>query len=164
MLSDRKKESEKKSRSQSPYAKITINEISEVDLSGKTVDEIKYVLISSTRLAFLELMEKNIPNLILEGIKENKIAKLKTLHEKDKLNPAAVNLRVKRYNEKHKDQIAAKRNKKRMDKLIREGKTEAEINHIITKLKVVNVLSPETLSPKTKIVTISTKEDLIVRF
>lgn len=124
------------------------------------------ILVNKVRLAELERIEKNLPDLIAEAIKENKIAKLKKLHEKDKLNPSAVNLRVKRYNEKHKDKIAEKRNAKKIDKLITEGKSEAEINHIVTKFKVnTPVKEPLTaLTARTQVVSISTFKELIVHF
>ena len=124
------------------------------------------ILVNSARLAELEQIEKNLPDLIAEAIKANKIAKLKKLHEKDKLNPAAVNARVKRYNEKHKDKIAEKRNARKIDKLITEGKSEAEINHIVTKFKVLTPVkdAPTASTTRTQVVSISTFKELIVHF
>lgn len=125
------------------------------------------ILVNSARMAELEQIEKNLPELIAAAIKENKIAKLKKLHEKDKLNPSAVNARVKRYNEKHKDKIAEKRNAKKIDKLITEGKSEAEINHIVTKFKVlapVKDAPTASTNARTQVVSISTFKELIVHF
>lgn len=69
--------------------------------------------VSKERLEALEALEQNIPKLIEQGIFDYKKARLKMLHDKDKQNPAAVNARVKRYNERNKDKINAKRLMKR---------------------------------------------------
>lgn len=83
-----------------------------------------HVLIMAKRLQYLEDLEKNLPNLIDQAIIEYKKAKLKMLHEKDKQNPEAVNARVKRYNEKHKHEISARRIEKRNEaKRIKDGNT-----------------------------------------
>jgi hypothetical protein len=52
------------------------------------------------------------------------------LHEKDKKNPAAVNARVKRYNEKNKDKINAKRIMKR---------NQLNVNYVIIPLENLHV-------------------------
>lgn len=70
-------------------------------------------LVSKCRLDSLELLEQNIPRIIETAISDYKKARLKMLHDKDKQNPAAVNARVKRYNERNKDKINAKRIMKR---------------------------------------------------
>jgi hypothetical protein len=89
------------------------NKITEID------DE--HVLICIERLQKLELLEKQLPKMIEAAIQEHKKNKLKMLHDKDKENPGAVNLRVKRYNEKHKDKINARRREKRkLDKDIKK--------------------------------------------
>jgi hypothetical protein len=92
---------------------------------GQNIKEIDvHVLIMAKRLQYLEDLEKNLPNLIDEAIIEYKKAKLKMLHEKDKQNPEAVNARVKRYNEKHKHEISARRIEKRNEtKRIKDGNT-----------------------------------------
>lgn len=71
------------------------------------------IIISKQRLDELELLEKNLPEIIQKAITDDKKAKLKLLHEKDKQNPAGVNARVKRYNAKNKDKINARRLLKR---------------------------------------------------
>jgi hypothetical protein len=71
------------------------------------------VTICIERLKALELLEAQLPILISNAIKEDKKNKLKALHEKDKINPEAVNLRVKRYNERNKEMISEKRKEKR---------------------------------------------------
>jgi len=70
-------------------------------------------LVSKERLDALEALEQNIPTLIEKAIFDYKKARLKMLHDKDKQNPAAVNARVKRYNERNKEKINAKRLLKR---------------------------------------------------
>jgi hypothetical protein len=94
-------------------------------LDGQNIKEIDmHVLIMTKRLQYLEDLEKNLPNLIDQAIIEYKKAKLKMLHEKDKQNPEAVNARVKRYNEKHKNEISARRIEKRNEaKRIKNGNT-----------------------------------------
>lgn len=70
-------------------------------------------LVSKARIDALELLEQNIPTIIENAISDYKKARLKMLHDKDKQNPAAVNARVKRYNERNKEKINAKRLLKR---------------------------------------------------
>ena len=70
-------------------------------------------LVSKERLDALEALEQNIPTLIEKAITDYKKARLKMLHDKDKQNPAAVNARVKRYNERNRDKINTKRLLKR---------------------------------------------------
>ena len=53
--------------------------------------------------------------MIEKAIQDHKKEKLKLLHERDKLDPSLVNLRVKRYAMKHKDEINAKRRAKRKE-------------------------------------------------
>lgn len=76
-------------------------------------DDDELVYVCTERLKKLELLEKSLPELIEQAIIDHKKEKLKLLHEKDKQNPAAVNARVKRYNERHKEKIAARKNAKR---------------------------------------------------
>ena len=71
------------------------------------------ILIASSRLQELEELEKNLPTMIENALKEHKANALKRLHEKDKENPTAVNIRVKRYAEKHREMINLKRREKR---------------------------------------------------
>ena len=73
------------------------------------------VFISIERLRELEAMEKRIPTLIEKAIQDHKKEKLKLLHERDKLDPSLVNLRVKRYAAKHKEEINSKRRAKRKE-------------------------------------------------
>jgi hypothetical protein len=78
---------------------------------GDNADDMR--LIPSSRLQELEDIEKNLPMLIESALKEYKTSALKRLHEKDKENPTAVNIRVKRYAEKNRETINAKRREKR---------------------------------------------------
>ena len=78
------------------------------------------VHISVERLRQLEELESNLPKKIENAIAEYKKSNLKRLHERDKADPKSVNLRVKRYVEKHKDEINAKRREKRKQKKLQE--------------------------------------------
>ena len=78
------------------------------------------VRISMDRLRQLEEIESNLPKKIENAIAEYKKSNLKRLHERDKADPKSVNLRVKRYVEKHKDEINAKRREKRKQKKLPE--------------------------------------------
>lgn len=71
------------------------------------------VEISIERLRQLEQLEASIPQLVEAAIKQYKQEKLKSLHEKDKQNPTAANMRARRYAEKHRDEINARRREKR---------------------------------------------------
>jgi hypothetical protein len=79
----------------------------------KDIQKYEITFIEKEKLTSLEQLKDSIPTLIEKAISDYKKAKLAMLHEKDKKNPAAVNARVKKYNEKHKDQINAKRLMKR---------------------------------------------------
>lgn len=74
------------------------------------------VPISEERLRALEALEADLPSRIESAVKEYKLNALKRLHERDKQNPAAVNLRAKRYAERHRDEINARRRAKRAEK------------------------------------------------
>lgn len=97
--------------------------------------------ITKERLAALESLQENIPKLIEKAISDYKKDRLKMLHEKDKQNPAAVNARVKRYNERNKDKINARRLMK---------KNERNISSIVIPL---TTLQNETLAGDEFVVT-----------
>lgn len=80
------------------------------------------VEISIERLRRLEQLEASIPLLVEAAIKQYKQEKLKSLHEKDKQNPTAANMRARRYAEKHRDEINARRREKR--RMAKETGTE----------------------------------------
>ena len=71
------------------------------------------ISISLERLKELEALEASIPSIIENAIKEYKNSNLQKLHERDKLNPTGINMRVKRYAERHRDEINRKRREKR---------------------------------------------------
>ena len=97
------------------------NDIIRNEILNGDVNTDEQVLICSERLQKLELLEKQLPEMIEAAIQEHKKNKLRMLHEKDKENPAAVNLRVKRYNERHKEEINARRRAKRkLEKELKE--------------------------------------------
>ena len=119
----------------------------------------EFILISAERLQALEKLESKLPNMIETAIIDYKKDKLKKLHEKDKLDPAAVNIRVKRYALKHKDEINAKR------RLKREEKKAAAANKVIT-TTIVDV--PQIKPSHTNRITLPPADtvipDLTVRF
>ena len=88
---------------------------------------IEHVEVSIERLKELEKLEAALPNMIEEALKEYKQAALKRLHEKDKANPEAVNLRARRYAQKNREVLNAKRReKRRLEKLAKEEKEKHE--------------------------------------
>lgn len=120
-----------------------------------TPSEEKLVSIDIERFNKLELLEKTLPNIIENAIIEHNKNKLKILHEKDKLNPAAVNARVKRYNERHKDEIIARRIAKR-----NEGKTGTPV--VQTNSVINSLMAPK--QPVLKTVVSSTNKELTIYF
>ena len=90
-----------------------------------TVVQTEPVLISVERLRELEAIEASIPKLIEQAILEHKKNYLRKLHEKDKSHPENVNLRVKRYAERHREELnQRRREKRRLKKLEVESKKE----------------------------------------
>jgi hypothetical protein len=84
------------------------------------------ITISLERLRELEALEASIPTMIEKAIVEYKQSNLKKLHERDKANPAAINMRVKRYVERHREEINRKRREKRQQlKLMKQTPTIA---------------------------------------
>ena len=82
-------------------------------MSSNVLSKPEIITIEISRLHYLEELERNLPTLIENALKENKANALKRLHEKDKENPAAVNLRVKRYVEKNREKINERRREQR---------------------------------------------------
>jgi len=101
-----------------------IAQFTEINLNAS-----KFISIPAERLKQLEDLEKNLPTMIQKAIEQNKKDKLKLLHEKDKLDPKSVNMRVKRYAQKHKDEINAKRRLKRIEKKNLENNTVSSIQN-----------------------------------
>jgi hypothetical protein len=81
--------------------------------------------ISAERLKELETLEASIPSMIENAIQEYKKSNLKKLHERDKANPAAINMRVKRYVERHREEINKKRREKRLQQKLEKKPEEA---------------------------------------
>lgn len=69
--------------------------------------------ITRERLEHLLKLEASLPKMIEEAVQEYKKSSLRRLHEIDKQNPEAINARVKRYVEKHRESINARRREKR---------------------------------------------------
>jgi len=107
-----------------------MSNIEEGNILMSTIEE-GVIEISADRLRKLEELESNVPTLVAAALEEYKKNKLRLLHEKDKQDPTAMNRRVKRYTDKHRDQINAKRReKRRLEKLraIEEEQKEKEGN------------------------------------
>lgn len=102
-----------------------------------------FVNISTERLKELEELEASIPSMIEKAVQEYKKSNLKKLHERDKANPAAINMRVKRYIERHREEINRKRREKRQQqKAAAAALTATETNTISidqTPLKVESI-------------------------
>ena len=79
-------------------------------------NDVTTVLISQERLEHLLKLEASLPKMIEEAVINYKKNSLKRLHEIDKQNPEAINARVKRYVEKHRESINARRREKRRAK------------------------------------------------
>ena len=106
------------------------------------------VLICSERLRQLELLESNMPKLITEAIAEHQRNKLRILHERDKQNPQSVNLRVKRYNERHRDEINAKRRNKRKEEKAKRLLADQTPISVLSSLVTTNILPPSATAIK----------------
>ena len=107
-----------------------------MDASANTTPMIP---IATERLKALEALEASLPDLIQHAILEYKKSNLRRLHEKDKANPENVNKRVKRYAEKHRDEINAKRREKR-----RLQKAAASAGHSATtqQVPILTIVNP----------------------
>ena len=128
------------------------------NIVNKEDDANEQILISIERLKKLELLEKSLPEMIDQAIQQHKKEKLKMLHEKDKQNPTAVNLRVKRYNEKHKEEINARRRLKKMEGKIQKG------NSVVESLNSLQTNNIEINKQKTIVANVATDKNLTVRF
>lgn len=114
------------------------------------------ILICVERLKQLELLEQKLPTLITEAIAEHQRNKLRILHERDKQNPQSVNLRVKRYNERHKEEINAKRRNKRKEEKAKRLASEPK------PVSVLVSLSSNTMLPSASAIKkISNKKNTI---
>jgi hypothetical protein len=135
----------------------TQNEIIITDIIPNEKETV-LVSIEIERFNKLELLERTLPNIIENAIIEHNKNKLKILHEKDKLNPAAVNARVKRYNERHKDEINARRIAKR-----NEGKTG--ISPVQENSVIKSLMAPKkTDAPVLKTVVSSINKEMTIYF
>lgn len=93
------------------------------------IDNSNMVEISADRLKQLEELEAKLPIRIEEVLKEHKMAALRRLHEKDKQNPQAVNERAKRYAQRNREVLNAKRReKRRLEKLAKEQTQPTVVN------------------------------------
>ena len=120
-----------------------------------------HVLISTERLRELEAIESNISTLIANAILEHKKNNLRKLHEKDKSNPENVNLRVKRYVERHKVELnARRREKRRLKKLEKEERdtpptvSPVPIEPIESKPVIVRFDNEPVVDPSRKVITV----------
>jgi hypothetical protein len=100
------------------------------------------VAIRPGRLQLLLDMEKK-----LKMLDEKKHAKLELLHAKEKSNLTAVNERVKRYTEAHRDEINARRREQR--KLSKEAASTAPKSNIIIIKRTVGGCATTASAPTT---------------
>ena len=134
-----------------------------MDMSGSMSNDSGnvHVLVSTERLRELEAIEANISTLIANAILEHKKNNLRKLHEKDKSNPENVNLRVKRYVERHKVELnARRREKRRLKKLETEerqtpiAESPAPIEPIESKPVIVRFDNEPIVDPARKVITV----------
>jgi hypothetical protein len=120
------------------------------EATGATGPTDTNILICAERLKQLELLEQKLPSLITEAIAEHQRNKLRILHERDKQNPQSVNLRVKRYNERHKDEINAKRRNKRKEEKAKRLLAEPKPISVLTSLSsnIINNVLPSATAIK----------------
>jgi hypothetical protein len=126
------------------------------------------VSITMSRLKELEAIEQSLPTLIKNALDAHYKEKLKKLHEKDKQNPDAVKLRVKRYNEKHKEEIRKKaREKHQLEKekekereMEREKENENGVNKLENTVSIEKDKTVEKRKPRTKNIKCSSVENL----
>jgi hypothetical protein len=99
--------------------------------------------ISIERLRELEALEASIPDMIDSALKDYKQNALKRLHERDKANPEAVNMRAKRYAEKNRELLNAKRREKRQ--LLKAKQTTSSARPSST-IEIVKAPSKKTMA------------------
>jgi hypothetical protein len=81
------------------------------------------VVISKKRFEELEELERKLPLLLEEARNAYKASRLQQLREKDKADLNLVRARVRRYAEKHRDTINARRRQKRENNTVSDGGT-----------------------------------------
>jgi hypothetical protein len=103
------------------------------------------VTISSKRLQQLLNLEASLPDMIQNAVTTYKKDNLRKLHQRDKENPGAINARVKRYMDKHRDEINRKRREKRQ-----QLKESATIHTEVTNTEFVPIeeITIETIAEK----------------
>jgi hypothetical protein len=79
----------------------------------RAIENKRRIAIRPGRLKFLQYLEAKMPEMIKEAMEQYMKEKLNALHKKDKMDPTAVNARVKRYVDKNRDEINARRREKR---------------------------------------------------
>jgi len=112
------------------------------------------VQVSYERLRELEALEAGLPQKIENAIAEYKKNSLKRLHERDKADPKSVNLRVKRYVEKHKEEINAKRREKRKMKKLQDLVESYKKEEDKENMPPVETVRVAPIEPAKKIITV----------
>ena len=87
------------------------------------------VFVEKERLEFLLQLESGLPKRLEEAIQDYKKQSLVRLHQKDKLNPQGNNARAKRYVQKHKRSINARRREKRLLKKVQAQEKVREVSN-----------------------------------
>jgi hypothetical protein len=102
--------------------------------------------ISVERLRELEALEASIPDMIDSALKDYKQNALKRLHERDKANPEAVNMRAKRYAEKNRELLNAKRREKRQLLKAKQTSTSSSSARPSSTIEIVKAPSKKTMA------------------
>lgn len=113
-----------------------------IDISHNTM-----VHVNIDRIQKLESLEQSLSSIIVKAIADYKTTKLKELHERDKNNPEGVKIRVRRYLEKHKDEVNKRRREKRKE--LKQNITINSPSSILDTIKnsfVSNIQSVSTIS------------------
>lgn len=126
------------------------------------------VSISVERLKELEALEASIPSMIENAVQEYKKSNLKKLHERDKANPAAINMRVKRYIERHREEINRKRREKRqqqkLEKLTQVNNAEnVESSALKTATDPANPVKVESIFMRAAVTAVSKSDNPVIR-
>jgi len=130
-------------------------------------NQIEMVQVNLERIRSLEKLEDSLSSIVVKAINDYKSSKLKELHERDKKDPGAVKIRVKRYLEKHRDEVNKRRRDKRKEHRNAEKEKEKDLNNkqknktIIEFIKSNNVLqNTVNILPSSTTIT----NDIIVNF
>lgn len=121
------------------------------------------VSISVERLKELEALEASIPSMIENAVLEYKKSNLKKLHERDKANPAAINMRVKRYIERHREEINKKRREKRQQQKLEKMMQKPNAENAQTAVVETDPVKVESIFMRAAVAAVSNSENPVIR-